>query len=171
MWDNSSAESWTGIFAARHWIIIGLLYCNWDYFIKFFSRFNLKRTSTDFTSKDYYMNIRKALCSGFFMQVVLNCWSSNIACPIDWIITDGNPGGAFREDGTLPDSERQPGRVVWSKLCETKLPYWNCANKQTFTLKHSRLSSCILAPALTTSLSGFSTMSLSSQPKTTSGEK
>merc|ERR1711975_204720 len=31
-------------------------------------RFNLKRTSTDFTSKDYYMNIRKALCSGFFMQ-------------------------------------------------------------------------------------------------------
>merc|ERR1719193_616209 len=32
-------------------------------------RFNLKRTSTDFTSKDYYMNIRKALCSGFFMQV------------------------------------------------------------------------------------------------------
>merc|ERR1712193_409288 len=32
-------------------------------------RFNLKRTSTDFTSKDYYVNIRKALCSGFFMQV------------------------------------------------------------------------------------------------------
>ena len=32
-------------------------------------RFNLKRTSTDFTSKDYYLNIRKALCSGFFMQV------------------------------------------------------------------------------------------------------
>jgi hypothetical protein len=37
--------------------------------ISFFSRFNLKRTSTDFTSKDYYLNIRKALCSGFFMQV------------------------------------------------------------------------------------------------------
>jgi len=32
-------------------------------------RFNLKRTSTDFHSKDYYVNIRKALCSGFFMQV------------------------------------------------------------------------------------------------------
>ena len=30
----------------------------------------MKRTSTDFTSKDYYMNIRKALCSGFFMQVI-----------------------------------------------------------------------------------------------------
>lgn len=32
-------------------------------------RFSLKRTSTDFTSKDYYINIRKALVSGFFMQV------------------------------------------------------------------------------------------------------
>ncbi len=35
-------------------------------------RFNLKRTSTDFTSKDYYINIRKALCAGFFMQVTNN---------------------------------------------------------------------------------------------------
>ncbi|KAF7407921.1 hypothetical protein HZH66_002458 [Vespula vulgaris] len=32
-------------------------------------RFALKRTSTDFTSKDYYINIRKALVNGFFMQV------------------------------------------------------------------------------------------------------
>ena len=32
-------------------------------------RFNLRRTSTEFTSKDYYLNIRKALTSGFFMQV------------------------------------------------------------------------------------------------------
>ncbi|PZC73126.1 hypothetical protein B5X24_HaOG209984 [Helicoverpa armigera] len=32
-------------------------------------RFNLKRTSTEFTSKDYYINIRKALVNGFFMQV------------------------------------------------------------------------------------------------------
>ncbi|UJR30298.1 hypothetical protein I4U23_017835 [Adineta vaga] len=32
-------------------------------------RFNLKRTSTEFTSPDYYTNIRKALVSGFFMQV------------------------------------------------------------------------------------------------------
>lgn len=35
-------------------------------------RFNLKRTSTEFTSKDYYINIRKALVTGFFMQVQLN---------------------------------------------------------------------------------------------------
>ncbi|CAF1961306.1 unnamed protein product [Rotaria magnacalcarata] len=32
-------------------------------------RFNLKRSSTEFTSPDYYINIRKALVSGFFMQV------------------------------------------------------------------------------------------------------
>lgn len=35
-------------------------------------RFNLKRTSTDFSSKDYYINIRKALVQGFFMQVCIN---------------------------------------------------------------------------------------------------
>ncbi|CAN8024472.1 unnamed protein product, partial [Ixodes persulcatus] len=34
-------------------------------------RFNLRRTSTEFTSKDYYVNIRKTLVSGFFMQVRL----------------------------------------------------------------------------------------------------
>jgi hypothetical protein len=33
-------------------------------------RFNLKRTSTEFTSKDYYLNIRKSLTTGFFMQVI-----------------------------------------------------------------------------------------------------
>lgn len=32
-------------------------------------RFNLRRTSTEFTSREYYVNIRKALVSGFFMQV------------------------------------------------------------------------------------------------------
>ncbi|XP_062572241.1 putative pre-mRNA-splicing factor ATP-dependent RNA helicase PRP1 [Saccostrea cucullata] len=32
-------------------------------------RFNLRRASTDFASRDYYLNIRKALVSGFFMQV------------------------------------------------------------------------------------------------------
>jgi pre-mRNA-splicing factor ATP-dependent RNA helicase DHX15/PRP43 len=32
-------------------------------------RFNLKRTSTEFTSRDYYLNIRKSLVTGFFMQV------------------------------------------------------------------------------------------------------
>ncbi|KAM8879137.1 ATP-dependent RNA helicase DHX15-like [Spinachia spinachia] len=32
-------------------------------------RFNLPRRSTEFTSRDYYTNIRRALCTGFFMQV------------------------------------------------------------------------------------------------------
>jgi len=32
-------------------------------------RFNLDLCSTDYTSKEYYINIRKALVSGFFMQV------------------------------------------------------------------------------------------------------
>ncbi|KAJ8382076.1 hypothetical protein SKAU_G00028540 [Synaphobranchus kaupii] len=32
-------------------------------------RFNLPRRSTDFTSRDYYINIRRALVTGFFMQV------------------------------------------------------------------------------------------------------
>lgn len=31
-------------------------------------RFSLPRRSCDFTSKDYYTNIRKALVAGFFMQ-------------------------------------------------------------------------------------------------------
>ena len=32
-------------------------------------RFSLRRSSTDFSSRDYYLNIRKALVCGFFMQV------------------------------------------------------------------------------------------------------
>lgn len=40
-------------------------------------RFNLKRTSTEFTSKDYYLNIRKSLTTGFFMQVSFNCSSQS----------------------------------------------------------------------------------------------
>ena len=32
-------------------------------------RFGLKRCSTDFNSKDYYINIRKAMAAGYFMQV------------------------------------------------------------------------------------------------------
>jgi len=32
-------------------------------------RFNLELKSTDFNSKDYYLNIRKSLVAGFFMQV------------------------------------------------------------------------------------------------------
>lgn len=33
------------------------------------ARFDLKLSSTDFNSPDYYVNIRKAMLSGYFMQV------------------------------------------------------------------------------------------------------
>uniref|UniRef100_A0A915CRY0 RNA helicase n=1 Tax=Ditylenchus dipsaci TaxID=166011 RepID=A0A915CRY0_9BILA len=36
---------------------------------KIMDKFNLRRVSTDFNSRDYYVNIRKALVAGFFMQV------------------------------------------------------------------------------------------------------
>ena len=42
-----------------------------DQLARIMDRFNLKRLSTDFSSKDYYLNIRKALCTGFFMQVTV----------------------------------------------------------------------------------------------------
>lgn len=37
--------------------------------VRIMSRFNLKLCSTDFNSRDYYVNIRKAMLSGYFMQV------------------------------------------------------------------------------------------------------
>lgn len=33
------------------------------------ARFNIKLCSTDFNSRDYYLNIRKAMLAGYFMQV------------------------------------------------------------------------------------------------------
>jgi pre-mRNA-splicing factor ATP-dependent RNA helicase DHX15/PRP43 len=41
-------------------------------------RFNLPRRSTEFTSRDYYINIRRALVTGFFMQVSL-CRAGSIS--------------------------------------------------------------------------------------------
>lgn len=37
--------------------------------VRIMARFNLKLCSTDFNSRDYYVNIRKAMLSGYFMQV------------------------------------------------------------------------------------------------------
>ncbi|KAL5983443.1 hypothetical protein ACLOJK_017528 [Asimina triloba] len=37
--------------------------------MRIMSRFNLKLCSTDFNSRDYYVNIRKAMLAGYFMQV------------------------------------------------------------------------------------------------------
>lgn len=41
-----------------------------DQLTRIMDRFNLARRSTDFNSRDYYLNIRKALVAGFFMQVL-----------------------------------------------------------------------------------------------------
>ena len=40
-----------------------------DQLSRIMDRFGLRRTSTEFTSRDYYVNIRKALITGFFSQV------------------------------------------------------------------------------------------------------
>ncbi|KAK4768227.1 hypothetical protein SAY87_003368 [Trapa incisa] len=37
--------------------------------VRIMARFNLKLCSTDFSSKEYYVNIRKAMLAGYFMQV------------------------------------------------------------------------------------------------------
>ncbi|KAK4778779.1 hypothetical protein SAY86_006307 [Trapa natans] len=37
--------------------------------VRIMARFNLKLCSTDFSSRDYYVNIRKAMLAGYFMQV------------------------------------------------------------------------------------------------------
>ncbi|KAK7379066.1 hypothetical protein VNO80_04519 [Phaseolus coccineus] len=37
--------------------------------VRIMARFNLKQCSTDFNSRDYYVNIRKAMLAGYFMQV------------------------------------------------------------------------------------------------------
>ncbi|KAM0875202.1 hypothetical protein ACQ4PT_036898 [Festuca glaucescens] len=37
--------------------------------VRIMTRFNLKMCSTDFNSREYYVNIRKAMFSGYFMQV------------------------------------------------------------------------------------------------------
>ncbi|KAH9311828.1 hypothetical protein KI387_026863, partial [Taxus chinensis] len=37
--------------------------------VRIMNRYNLKLCSTDFNSRDYYINIRKAMLAGYFMQV------------------------------------------------------------------------------------------------------
>ena len=77
-------------------------------------RFNLKRTSTDFTSKEYYLNIRKALCSGFFMQVYpyayLFCYKQVFFNKKSSIFI----GCSFRANRSLLDCQRQPDCPITS---------------------------------------------------------
>lgn len=64
-------------------------------------RFNLKRTSTDFTSKDYYINIRKALVNGFFMQV-----SKSLPLKYSIVMFVNFLGCTFGKNWTLFDHKR-----------------------------------------------------------------
>lgn len=45
----------------------------WPMQVRVAARLGLQLVSTDFNSKDYYINIRKALTAGYFMQVRATC--------------------------------------------------------------------------------------------------
>merc|ERR1719423_516083 len=49
-------------------------------------RFSLRKSSTDFASREYYVNIRKALVSGFFMQVVQLHPSTCLDHKPEWVL-------------------------------------------------------------------------------------
>lgn len=77
-------------------------------------RFNLKRTSTDFTSKDYYINIRKALVNGFFMQVSIfnaNFKATTINFANYLIVC---LGCSFGKNRPLFNNKRQPSCAITS---------------------------------------------------------
>jgi len=96
-------------------------------------RFNLKRTSTDFTSKDYYINIRKALVNGFFMQVGENCPKLRQYYTLDFL------GGPFRTNWTLLDHQGQPNRSVTSVYLSG--PQTRMGDLQRVRIDHEKLYS------------------------------
>lgn len=118
-------------------------------------RFNLPRRSTEFTSRDYYINIRRALCTGFFMQVSTR---TAIQRQLSWCF--------YRMQSCL-----------WMTCTGIHLPVslftssrwliWN-ARAITSQSKTTKWSSCTHPRSWTTSPSGCSTTNLSSPPKTTS---
>lgn len=71
----------------------------------------MQLVSTDFSSKDYYLNIRKCLVEGFFMQVC-----AHFACGFPSFVR--NPHVSLYEGRTLGkkwpllDSEGQPGTAI-----------------------------------------------------------
>ena len=64
--------------------------------VRIMARFNLKLCITDFNSRDYYVNIRKAMLAGYFMQVA-----------------------HLERTGHLLDSEKQPGLLVRDAVCSS----------------------------------------------------
>lgn len=107
-------------------------------------RFSLPRRSTEFTSRDYYINIRRALCTGFFMQV-------------SWDVTQGQQVLAhLGRDSNVNTSCPSSRWLIWS------------AQAITSQWKTTRWSSSIHPQSWTTSLNGCSTTSLFSPPRITS---
>uniref|UniRef100_A0A804LJ87 RNA helicase n=1 Tax=Zea mays TaxID=4577 RepID=A0A804LJ87_MAIZE len=54
--------------------------------VRIMTRFNLKMCSTDFNSREYYVNIRKAMLAGYFMQVVHLHPSNCMDHKPEWVI-------------------------------------------------------------------------------------
>lgn len=122
-------------------------------------RFNLPRRSTEFTSRDYYINIRRALVTGFFMQVS-RCTAGKVPFQLTLNCMNWN-------------------WVKWTNMIYLAL----CAFSEMFSCllrwliwsaraiisqsRTTRWSSYTRLPSWTTSQSGCSTMSLSSPPRTT----
>ena len=84
-------------------------------------RFSLPRRSCDFTSKDYYISIRKAIVSGYFMQVahkvqidILSAvWGRQLHCPLgssgQWAVCSGQ----FKLHCTALPTDSS-GQFVWA---------------------------------------------------------
>lgn len=120
-------------------------------------RFNLPRRSTEFTSRDYYLNIRRALCTGFFMQVsqLFSACCVSALCNVSLL------------QKTLA-IERCPCVVRSNPLCPPpRWPTWNVL-VITSQSKTTKWSNCTRLRFWTTNPSGFFTTNLCSPPKTTS---
>ena len=68
--------------------------------VNIMQRLKIKMVSTDFTSKSYYYNIRKALCSGFFMQVAMLQRSGNYLTIKDNQLVDIHPSSVLKTNRT-----------------------------------------------------------------------
>ncbi|KAI7990984.1 putative pre-mRNA-splicing factor ATP-dependent RNA helicase DEAH3 [Camellia lanceoleosa] len=68
MLSADEAKAWFGHIDGDHLTLLNV-YHAYKQNIRIMSRFNLKQCSTDFNSCDYYINIRKAMLAGYFMQV------------------------------------------------------------------------------------------------------
>lgn len=120
-------------------------------------RFNLPRRSTEFTSRDYYLNIRRALCTGFFMQVsqLFCAWFASARYNLSVLQI------MFANECCLCHTRS-------TRLCfQPRWPTWNVL-AITSQSKTTKWSNCTRLRFWTTNPSGSCTTNLCSPPKTTS---